>query len=166
MTYVVTVKAIARQACLIWAGLVIGVSFLATPAKFLAPSLSLLPALDVGRQTFFVLNRVELILGLVLATVPLWSSAPRSARLLIWVVPGLLAVVQAAWLLPMLDARVEQLMAGGVPAPSPLHQVYIGVELAKLALLLGLGLIGAHGRPHAAEQSRRRTVAIPYGKET
>lgn len=32
----------------LWAGLLLGVSFLATPVKFLAPSLSLPVALDVG----------------------------------------------------------------------------------------------------------------------
>lgn len=35
----------------IWAGLLIGVSFVAKPAKFLAPSLALAQALDVGRWT-------------------------------------------------------------------------------------------------------------------
>ena len=36
----------------LWAGLVLGVSFVATPVKFLAPSLSLADALAVGRVTF------------------------------------------------------------------------------------------------------------------
>jgi hypothetical protein len=44
---------------LLWAGVVIGVSFLAAPAKFAAPSLSLPVAMDVGRQEFGTLNLVE-----------------------------------------------------------------------------------------------------------
>src|SRR5690606_30735313 len=46
----------------LWTGLLLGVSFLATPVKFLAPSLSLPVALDVGRQTFMVFNWVEVAL--------------------------------------------------------------------------------------------------------
>jgi hypothetical protein len=66
---------------LFWLGLLAGVSFLATPVKFMAPSLSLPVALDVGRQTFSVFNPLELLLGGVIAggcVVPL-SSCPRNA---------------------------------------------------------------------------------------
>ena len=42
-----------------WAGIVIGVSFIATIAKFDAPSLTLPVALDVGRHTFAPLARIE-----------------------------------------------------------------------------------------------------------
>jgi hypothetical protein len=51
---------------LLWCGLLLGVSFLATPAKFMAPSLSLVVALDVGRQTFAVMNKVEWLFVAVL----------------------------------------------------------------------------------------------------
>ena len=44
---------------LVWFGVLAGVSFLATPIKFMAPSLSLSVALDVGRQTFAALNPLE-----------------------------------------------------------------------------------------------------------
>src|SRR5690606_35153067 len=37
---------------LLWLGLLLGVSFLATPVKFAAPTLTLAVALDVGRVTF------------------------------------------------------------------------------------------------------------------
>ena len=53
---------LATEVYLLWAGLAIGVAFLATPAKFLALSLSLSVALDVGRHTFRVYNGVELAL--------------------------------------------------------------------------------------------------------
>jgi hypothetical protein len=47
----------ALIAAILWLGLLLGVSFLATPAKFLAPSLALPVALDVGRHTFAVFNK-------------------------------------------------------------------------------------------------------------
>jgi hypothetical protein len=49
-----------------WAGFLVGLSFLAMPVKFMAPSLTLPVALDVGRQTFFVFNRSEIMLPLLM----------------------------------------------------------------------------------------------------
>ncbi|CAH1696139.1 hypothetical protein CHELA1G11_30108 [Hyphomicrobiales bacterium] len=52
------------------------------------------------------------------------------------VLVALLVVLQAAWLLPVLDRRVGLIIAGLQPPASNLHNVYIGIEVAKL-----LGLI-------------------------
>ena len=43
----------------LWLGLLIGVSFIATPAKFVAASLTLPVAVDVGRVTFAFFNEIE-----------------------------------------------------------------------------------------------------------
>lgn len=51
-----------RTVALVWAGMVLGVSFLATAAKFLVPSLPRPVALDVGRHTFQVFGWVEMAL--------------------------------------------------------------------------------------------------------
>jgi hypothetical protein len=57
------------ELALVWAGMLIGISFLATPAKFLAPSLALPVALDVGRLTFGLFSLVEIVFAfLLLAT--------------------------------------------------------------------------------------------------
>jgi hypothetical protein len=50
---------------MLWSGVVIGVSFLAAPAKFSAPTLSLPVALDVGRQELRMLNLAEVALSVV-----------------------------------------------------------------------------------------------------
>jgi hypothetical protein len=57
------VDRLSLRLLLLWAGLSAGVAFLATPAKFMAPSLSLPVALDVGRHTFRVYNDVDLALS-------------------------------------------------------------------------------------------------------
>ncbi|MGH6887340.1 MAG: hypothetical protein ACREGK_14845 [Geminicoccales bacterium] len=62
---------------LLWAGVLIGVSFLAAPAKFAAPSLSLAVAMEVGRQEFFALNLVET--GFAVVTLAL-AFLVRSSR--------------------------------------------------------------------------------------
>lgn len=129
---------------LLWAGMVLGVSFLATPAKFLAPSLSRPVALDVGRHTFRTFACVEVALTAFLG---LSAAAPSRQRPLT-LAPGLIVLAQALWLRPRLDARTRQVVDGGATPPrSGLHLAYVACEMAKLAALLGLGLTGrAAGR--------------------
>jgi len=128
-----------RTVALIWAGMVLGVSFLATPAKFLAPSLPRRVALDVGWHTFRTFGWVEVALTAVLG---LSAAAPTRQRPLA-LAPGLIVLAQAFWLRPRLDARTRQVVDGGeTPPPSGLHLAYVACEMAKLAVLLGLGLTG------------------------
>ncbi len=132
---------------LIWAGLLAGVSFLATPVKFLAPDLTLPVALEVGRVTFQALNWTELAFGAV-AVVASRLAGGRLATLVLVAVLALV-VLQTVWLLPELGARTDIYIAGGRPEPSSLHTWYVAFELAKLAALLAVGfasLIRGPGR--------------------
>ena len=125
---------------LIWAGVLIGVSFLAAPVKFNAPSLSLPVALDVGRQEFFALNLVEI--GLAVATLALGFLARPSRA--VWLALGLavaIVALQGLWLLQVLDARTEMIIRGQSPPPAPWHTVYIVLEVAKLLALLAAGAL-------------------------
>lgn len=126
---------------LFWAGLAAGVGFLATPAKFLAPSLTLPAALDVGRHTFRVYNTTEIVL-LVFALLVGGVATSKARWYLALAVPALALALESLWLLPALDRRVVAVLSGLPPPPDPsdLHAVYIGVEGVKLAALLGFGL--------------------------
>lgn len=136
----------------IWAGTLFGVSFLATPAKFLAPSLTLPVALDVGRHTFSVFNKMEWgfsLLAILLMISTTQSRMTRGATGL----AILVTIVESAWLLPLLDSRVGLIMEGQTPPPSVHHALYIIFEVTKLgALLVVMGELmwrlrssGAHG---------------------
>lgn len=120
----------------VWLGILIGVSFLATPVKFQAPSLSLPVALDVGRVTFALLAKVEW--GLCAALL----AAVLAARRTVWAgMAGVLAVllaIQAFWLLPILDQRVGLIIAGQQVAPSHDHVFYIVSDAIKGLALLAL----------------------------
>jgi hypothetical protein len=132
---------------MLWAGVVIGVSFLAAPAKFAAPGLSLPGAMEVGRREFGVLNLGEIALAVVTLALAAYARPERT----IWVGLALAAVivaVQALWLLPVLDARAELIIRGETPAPAPWHALYIGAELLKLLALLVIGWL-ALWRPRA-----------------
>jgi hypothetical protein len=122
-------------AAALWFGMLAGVSFLATPAKFMAPSLTLPVALDVGRHTFLVFNRTEWLLSAVVLGLALLGPRHRLG-LAGAAIAIVLVAAETLWLLPSLDARVASIIAGEPPAPSSLHMLYIVCEAAKLVALL------------------------------
>lgn len=108
---------------------------MATPVKFQAPSLTMQAGLEVGRYTFRLLARVELafvIATIILACVvrPPWFTVFALALVIVEV------LVQRFWLLPALDNRVSQILAGAVPFFSADHAVYAVMEVIKVALLV------------------------------
>lgn len=132
---------------LVWLGILLGVSFLATPVKFRAASLDLPTALEVGRVTFRLLARVEWVLAAVLV-----ASAWFARRQLPWSVYVVLAIVflESVWLLPALGARTDIIRAGGTVPPSSLHRIFIFGELLECAALA-----------HAAFAFSRRSSSVP-----
>lgn len=136
---------IRRDACssivtafiaMFWAGALAGVSFLATPVKFQAMSLELPVALEVGKVTFALFTRCEWGLAALLGFSVLVPGRPM-LRLQVAGAAGviLLVLIEAFWLLPVLDARVDAVISG-IPLPaSPHHNLYAMAEGAKLFLL-------------------------------
>ena len=125
----------------LWLGLLLGVSFLATPVKFQAASLSLPVALDVGQVTFALLSKVEWALAALTAGCLLWAWSGRRAALIFVMLLAVVAV-QGFWLLPVLDARLEAVIAGSPSSPSSHHVIYIIAEVAKAVLLLAMAVAG------------------------
>ena len=126
--------------CFLWAGMVLGISFLETPVKFTAPTVTLAIGLDVGRHVFGAFNKVET--GLALLAVALLFRA-RPTRTL-WLPLGMvlsIVLLQSAWLLPLLDARVSLIIKGQTPPPAPYHWVYIVLEVLKAIGLITAGFV-------------------------
>lgn len=125
-------KPFVRSVCLLYAGVILGVSFIATPAKFLAPDLTMGQLLLVGRTTFGVFGWIE---GATIAVLLPAAFAARSMRRsVVCVAVGLLA--QHLALRPVLDARVTAILAGGDTSMSHWHHLYGLIEIGKVALLL------------------------------
>ena len=125
--------------CFTWAGLTIGVSLLATPARFAAETITRPVALDVGRVVFATLNKVEM--GALVALLIVVRLSGRSRNLWAWCsVLALIVVAQGAWLIPELSARTDIVIAGGTLPSSHAHAIYSTLELFKIGLLTGLGL--------------------------
>lgn len=124
--------------CFTWAGLTIGVSLLATPARFMATTITRPIALDVGRVVFAALNKAELLALILLLIVV--RVGGRTRELWAWcAVLVLIVVAQGVWLIPELAARTDIVIAGGEPPASYAHAIYSTLELTKISLLLLLG---------------------------
>jgi Domain of unknown function (DUF4149) len=131
---------------LLWAGMVLGVAFVAVPAQFAADGLTRPQGIDVTRQVFTRFDRIEL--GLAAATLLL--ALLLRARPLLWSLLALLSLIvalQSLWLLPVLDLRADQLLQGHEPAPGPWHGLFAGAEAVKLCALLAIAW--AASRPDA-----------------
>lgn len=119
----------------VWAGIIIGVSLIATPVKFQAPSLTLETGLEIGRYTFRFLGRVELCLLVITLAAGIIAQTPKT----VWIVLALIIVVLAVqrfWLLPFLDNRVSEILAGAAPSFSIRHKIFAALEAAKAMLLI------------------------------
>ena len=133
---------------LMWAGMVLGVAFVAMPAQFAADGLSRPLGIDITRQVFTRFARIELGLAAAMLLLVLLLRA----RLLLWSLLGLLwllVALQSFWLLPVLDLRADQLLQGREPAPGPWHGLFAGAEVVKLCALLAVAWTAARPGPDA-----------------
>jgi len=123
----------------VWAGLVLGISFLEAPVKFTAPSLTRAVGLDVGRHVFAALNKVEIGFGVLGGGLWFFAGFRPDVRWGLAAVVLILAV-QTVWLLPALRAQAETIIQGGEePNKSYTHVAYVFLEVAKVAALLYVG---------------------------
>jgi hypothetical protein len=123
---------------LIWLGMVLGISFLEAPVKFMVPSVSLEIGLDIGRYVFGVFNKVECVFALVLAILSIIARRKHLSLVpigLAW----LSLALQTVWLLPVLAARTELIIQGQTPAPSVSHTIYVVLEVVKAVSLAVYG---------------------------
>lgn len=137
-----------RKICLIWAGLSIGGVWIAAPAKFTAPSLSLATALEVGRAQFFWLSIGQLLISATLLLCLGW------ARRFAWRACGLaiLAFLAQLSILAFLDRITLSVMNGG-GSDGVLHATFLVLEAVKLACLLVAGFASAKGRAQIAQET-------------
>lgn len=120
----------------LWIGLLVGLSFLETPLKFLAPGITVPLGLGIGRLVFTALAIAGWILLVALTVTAVLS--PRVSRSG-WAMAGALWVVLAVQTLlirPPLNARSDIVIAGGDPGTSWLHYAYVAADLAIVALLV------------------------------
>lgn len=123
----------------VWFGLLGGISFMETPLKFQAPNITLPLGLGIGRIVFQTLNKIEIVL-LILMLMTFVKAKPKVkyAHFSLSVIAFLL-FSQTVWLLPILDARAADIIAGNAVPDSNAHLVYIVFDAIKFVLLFVLG---------------------------
>ncbi|MEZ5981006.1 MAG: hypothetical protein R3C54_01705 [Parvularculaceae bacterium] len=130
---------IAPALALLWAGIVLGGSLIAAPAKFQAQSLSLPVALDVGRAQFLWIGMAE---GALCAAFLAAQSLAGGVNWKFAAIPVFLLLVQRFIIMPPLDARTLQFIAGQSVGESQLHLVFIAMEIIKLLVLFAIAWVG------------------------
>lgn len=127
-----------RRIALLWAGVIIGCTFVATPVKFRAPDISLKVALEVGQITFRSVGAIELILA-VIGLVFLFRS--RKDYWLAYV-PVIILAIEWAAVMPSLDAQTSAEIKGLASPGGFMHVAFVALEVVKLGVLLVLGFSG------------------------
>jgi hypothetical protein len=146
----------------LWLGLLLGVSFIATPVKFAAPTLTLPVALDVGRVTFALFSRIEWAMAALLL-VNVLVARPSRTVVGATVITGLIVLFQALYLLPVLDERIAAVIAGSPQPSSAHHAIYVWLESAKALLLATIAALAIRAavrrraNPSASYRSRVTT---------
>jgi hypothetical protein len=101
---------------ILWIGFVLAISFMEAPLKFRAPSVTVPIGVEIGH---------------------VGTRRMRDTTLSTLAV-NVVLFVQTVVLFGPLDARAMEVVAGRSVPESPWHVVYIGLEVAKLVLLVGL----------------------------
>ena len=86
-----TGQVIGTAVAFVWLGMVLTISFLETPLKFLAPGIALPLGLGIGRLVFRALNTVEVVLAAALITALLTITPGAAGWTLLVVTAALLA---------------------------------------------------------------------------
>lgn len=119
----------------IWVGLLCGISFLEVPLKFQAPGITLELGLGIGKLVFGALTKIEIAFSLVITGLLLIKK--QESKTLIWYgIPILIVIIDNAFLMPILDIRIDLITSGETPPESNVHLYYVILEAIKLLSLL------------------------------
>ena len=124
----------------LWIGFVCAISFMETPLKFQAPSLTLPVALEIGHLVFHALNALEIGFASAITAITLLNDWPRRIRALT-VLIALLLATQTILLYTVLDARTLAIIHGLEVPERSFHPYYVALEGVKLVLLLYLACL-------------------------
>ncbi|MET7771657.1 hypothetical protein [Nocardia sp. NPDC005366] len=123
----------------LWLGMVLAISFLEAPLKFRAPGITVPLGLGIGRLVFRALNTVETVLAVLLILAFLVLGPSSSSWAWLGVAAATLAV-QILVVRPPLTRRSDRVLAGEELPRSHAHLWYVGLEVVKVVVLVGLAI--------------------------
>ena len=137
----------------VWFGMLLAISFMEAPLKFQAAGITIPLGLGIGQLVFFALNKMEIVCALLLLIAFWRARSNRRSEMILLGIAVLILVFETVWLLPVLDARAIEVIAGTAPPFSKMHFVYIGFDALKLVMLLMLGITTVRHYLRMAERS-------------
>ena len=124
-----------------WLGFFMAISFMEAPLKFTAPGLTMPEGLQIGKLVFGMLNRLEWVF-LVVVLITCFIRRPDRAELYMIICATMILLLETFWLLPVLDADANKIIAGQALTGGNLHWGYVALEIIKVPVLLLAGLKG------------------------
>jgi hypothetical protein len=131
------IEPLVIAAVFLWIGFACAISFMEAWLKFRAPGVTLKIALSIGRLVFKALNKVEWLFALVIYANLLFArQLVFNSINWFYYVPCMLLLIQTFWILPQLDSLAKMRIKGiNLPA-SPLHFIYVAIEVIKVVSLI------------------------------
>ncbi|MGO4477948.1 hypothetical protein AB4Z32_17005 [Massilia sp. 2TAF26] len=124
--------------CSLWAGIVLGISFVAQPAKFGAPGLTRPVALSVGRRIFRALHWTEIVIALGAFSAGLHGA---SKYLYLIIASSAILTIQVTLLMPRLSKQVDMVLTDSPLNKGHDHAIYAVLEFAKVGLLISYAFL-------------------------
>ena len=135
---------IRGMAAIFWLGFFMAISFMEAPLKFTAPGITVAQGVQIGRIVFGMLNKCEWGLLLIVLCSCLFNR-PGTLVMSCVVVVCVILLAETFWLLPVLDARATQYIAGHQQQDTDIHWLYIIFEILKVPMLFIIGWKGVMG---------------------
>jgi hypothetical protein len=135
-----TLEFLAVALPLLWVGLVLGVSFIATPAKFKAGPMDGALSLAISIVTFAWAHAAEAGFAVTLAVVLLALRA-GPARWMLLAVAAISLALEVAWVLPGFQGSPGLIPNLPLLDSRQLHIAFAGLEGAKILALVALAFI-------------------------
>ena len=129
---------------LLWVGLVIGVSFIATPAKFKAGPMDGALSLAISIVTFAWAHTAETGFAAALAVV-LLGVRIGALRWLLLAIAAMALALEITWILPGFQGSRGVIPGLPLLDSHQLHMAFAVLEGAKILALIGLSFIAFRG---------------------
>jgi hypothetical protein len=124
--------------CSLWAGLVLGISFVAQPAKFNAAGLTRPVALSVGRRIFRAMHWTEIFIALGSFSAGLHGEGKY---LYLIITSSAILTIQVTLLMPRLSKQVDMVLTGVPLNKGYDHTIYAALELGKFGALIAYAFL-------------------------
>lgn len=135
-----TLDFIASALPLVWIGVVVGVSGIATPAKFQAPNLDGALALAISVVTFAWAHTTEAVIAAATALLLVLIKA-RWTQWLLLVIAAIALALQIDWILPGFSGGVSSISLLPVLDFKQLHTAFGVTEVVKVVALIALAFL-------------------------